>query len=261
MASFNSKWISKVFCFLITDDVPCLNDNPNDFSDEDDIPLSKTVQNKPKTRKLAKPKSRQKPRKSTESPTTENQTQKTENLSQWRVKLKRLTNREISKYTCDPNFEPLPKKIRLTPKKSAEPKNSVDKENSDPNIPTAKVVQKEFKNQSVQTMKEEFVDTTDIKRYIFYCCDKCDFKAKEGTEFKTHLVSKHEPLDQNLFPNQNQNQIQSLVDNKDYVQVIQKESPGQSPIHAMFTGKFQTLQIFFSNFASNVSKQSLDITE
>ena len=132
------------------------------------------------------------------------------NLPPVKVILKRLTNREISKHTS-PQLESL-NTIKII-KLNASLQNAPDKENQPPTNPTKpKQIVKKLKHQSVQTVKEDFVDYRDIKRFIFYCCDKCDFKAREGSEFKSHLATEHE-------------------------EPIKKDdpSPSHSPPHAMFT--------------------------
>ena len=133
------------------------------------------------------------------------------NLPPVKVILKRLTNQEITKHTC-PQLESL-KTIKIVRLNASLP-NASNKENQPPTKPSKpKQIVKKVKHQSVQTVKEDFVDYRDIKRFIFYCCDQCDFKAKEGSEFKSHLATNHEEV------------IKEDVD----------PSPSHSPPHAMFT--------------------------
>lgn len=44
-------------------------------------------------------------------------------------------------------------------------------------------------DQSVQTA---FEVVKALQDYIHYCCDQCDYKSKEGTDFQTHLDDSHE---------------------------------------------------------------------
>ena len=133
------------------------------------------------------------------------------NLPPVKVILKRLTNQEITKHTC-PQLESL-KTIKIVRLNASLP-NASNKENQPPTKPSKpKQIVKKVKHQSVQTVKEDFVDYRDIKRFIFYCCNQCDFKAKEGSEFKNHLATNHEEV------------IKEDVD----------PSPSHSPPHAMFT--------------------------
>ena len=49
---------------------------------------------------------------------------------------------------------------------------------------------------SVQTVKIIDVkdEMRDLQQYIYYCCDQCEFKSKEGMMFKLHLDENHNDI-------------------------------------------------------------------
>lgn len=51
------------------------------------------------------------------------------------------------------------------------------------------------KDRGIQTkLKEIKLDVKEmigLQKFIFYCCEKCEYKSREGTEFKTHLDDNH----------------------------------------------------------------------
>ena len=45
-------------------------------------------------------------------------------------------------------------------------------------------------NKRIQITPQE--DDFEFQRYLYFCCDQCDFKTQRKVEFKVHLLNVHE---------------------------------------------------------------------